>query len=193
MLGPGLSKFLVDSAAYLIPILTVLGPVNGNLGVKGASNRFLRAVESGLAGVAAFALTVACAFGFASKAYVFTADTAYSLLRDSAAVTGFVSESRILGYLSAHLQAIVVFSILYAVYKALFGDIVGAAVAGAFSALVKRLKKGASEDGGGHGGHEDHGGHEEHGHGGHDDGHGHDDHGGHEEHDDHGHGGHGHH
>ena len=76
-----------------------------------------------------------------SQTYVFTADTAFTLLKDSADFTAFVSASKALSYLSAHMQAIVVSAVLFAIYKAFFSEIVSAAVAGAVSAIMKRMKK----------------------------------------------------
>ncbi len=46
ILSPGVSKFLIGSSAYLIPILYVLGPVNGALHIKATSNPVARAFES---------------------------------------------------------------------------------------------------------------------------------------------------
>lgn len=182
-LSPGVTKFLIGSSAYLVPILFFLGPINGALRIKGASHPAIRAVESGVVAIFAAALVVSAGFGFMSKTYVFTADTAFTLLKESAPFMAFVSMSKALTYLSVHMQVVVVSAILFGIYKAFFADIVSAAVMGAVSAIARRAKKGsAHEEAHDDHGHDDHGGHDEH------DDHEEDDHDGHGGHDDHGHG-----
>ncbi|MDQ1344017.1 MAG: hypothetical protein QG650_737 [Patescibacteria group bacterium] len=184
VLSPGISQFLIGSSAYLIPILFFLGPINGGLQVKGMSNPVLRGLESGTVAVFAVALVCASAFGFMSKTYVFTVDTAFTLLKDSAGFSAFVAASKAFSYLIAHLQTVVLSAILFAIYRAFFAEIVTAAGLGVIKAVFKR-------GGGKGGGKDDHAGHDDHG-----DGHGdeEDDHAGHDDHGGHGHGGgHGHH
>lgn len=153
ILSPGVSKFLIGSSAYLIPILYVLGPVNGALHIKATSNAVVRAFESGVVALFATALVITSAFGFMTKTYVFTADTAFTLLKESQAFMAFFSLSKVLTYLAAHMQAIVVSGILFGIYRAFFADIVSAAVMGAVSAIAKRMKKATV-----HEDHDDHGG-----------------------------------
>lgn len=113
ILSPGVSKFLIGSSAYLIPILYVLGPVNGALHIKATSNPVARAFESGAVAIFATVLVITSAFGFMSKTYVFTADTAFTLLKESASFMAFFGTSKALTYLAAHMQAIVVSAILF--------------------------------------------------------------------------------
>ncbi len=79
------------------------------------------------------------------------------------------------------MQPIVLFGVLYLLFKILFSDIVGVLILSAWQWLMSLKKRGAERSAGddhdGHGGHDDHG-------------HGEDDY--HEDHDDHGHGGHDH-
>ncbi|MFZ3232683.1 MAG: hypothetical protein WA194_04060 [Patescibacteria group bacterium] len=89
VLSPGVSKFLIGSSAYLIPILYVLGPVNGALHIKATSNAVVRAFESGVVALFATALVITSAFGFMTKTYVFTADTAFTLLKESQTFMAF--------------------------------------------------------------------------------------------------------
>ncbi len=84
-----------------------------------------------------------------SKTYVFTADTAFTLLKETPSFMAFFASSKALTYLAAHMQAIVVSAVLFGIYRAFFADIVSAAVVAAVAAIMKRAKKASV--------HEDHG------------------------------------
>lgn len=142
MLSPSVSTFLIGSSAYLIPILFFLGPINGGLNVKGAENPLIRTLESGFVAVFAMAVIITSGFGFMAQSYVFTADTAFTLLRDSPGFTAFVAGSKALTFLASHMQSVVVSAVLFGIYKAFFAEIVGATVAAVFSTLLKRMKGG---------------------------------------------------
>ena len=80
-----------------------------------------------------------------------------------------------------NIQPIVLFGVLYLLFKILFSDIVGVLILSAWEWLMSLKKRGAERSSGDeHEGHGGHGGHEDHGHG-------EDDF--HEDHHDHGHGG----
>ncbi len=71
------------------------------------------------------------------KAYVFTADTAFVLLGSSAAVSNAFATSKALSWIAGHVQSIVLFSVLFAIYRAFFAEIVAAML----STLVRTVFK----------------------------------------------------
>ncbi len=122
-------------------------------------------------------LFLAVILGFASKTYVFGVTTAFVTLQDlpiyKELLTGVIFTK-----IYTNIQPIVLFGVLYLLFKILFSDIVGVLILSAWEWLMSLKKRGAERSSGdehdGHGGHEDHG-------------HGEDDF--HEDHHDHGHGG----
>ncbi len=171
IIGPAVSKFLIASAGYLIFILAVLTPINASIRIRGAKNAALRFMESMAVGSGTLALLAAVTIGFMNRTYVFTADTAFTLLKNSVGFVELLSVSKILLWIASHLQSIVLFSVLFAIYRAFFSDIVTAAVAAILSSALKRKEGERSEeteepqDQSGHEeAFEDHSVHDDHGH-----------------------------
>ncbi len=130
-------------------------------------------------------LFLAVILGFASKTYVFGVSTAFVMLQDlpiyKELLTGVIFTK-----IYTNIQPIVLFGVLYLLFKILFSDIVGVLILSAWEWLMSLKKRGTERSSGDE--HEGHGVHEDHGHGGREDhGYGEDDF--HEDHDDHGHGG----
>jgi hypothetical protein len=144
LFGPKVSEFLTGSSAYLIPILFLLSVVNAPIRLPTASNPALRFGESFLVAAWSLALVVAVALGFSARTYVFTADTAFTLLSKSQPVSDFLSQSKAVAEISTYLREIVLVSILFAIYKAFFSEIVSGMVGGLLKSAFKR------KGGGGH-------------------------------------------
>lgn len=193
--SPQFSQFLIGSSTYLIFVLFVLTPVSGGIPFPETRIKPIRYLE--LAAVAAFVwiLFLALVLGFASKTYVFGVDTAFVMIKKIDFYDDLLA-GVIFSKIFTNLQPIVLFGVMFLLFKILFSDILGVLLLSVWNWLMSLKKRGAEKSGSG-GGHTDHGGggdhdndHDDHGDdhgGGHDD---HDDHGGH---DDHGHGGGGHH
>ena len=145
MLGTGVSEFLVSSAGCLVFVLFVLSGMSASIPVEGSDNRIVRAFETILVSVLSFVLMAAVTIGFANRTYVFTADTAVILLKKSAAVAAYFSTSKLVSSLSAHLQAIVLFSVLFAVFRAFFAEILFAVFRTALKTVFKKKGGGGEE------------------------------------------------
>ena len=115
--------------------------------------------------------------GLANKTYIFGIETGFLLLRKLSIYPELV-QGKIVGYIVAHIQPIVLFSVLFLLYKILFSEIVGAILRSVWQWLMSlRNKKNAPEEHHAteeshdsfemedeHGHHEDHGHEESHGH-----------------------------
>ncbi len=192
ILSPGFSQFLIGSSAYLIFILMILTPLSGGIRFPQTRFKLLRGIELMGISIVILSLFGALVLGFANKTYIFGIDTGFVLLKKISLYPELI-HGKILGYIVTHIQPLVVFSVLFLLYKILFSEIVGALVLTVWywiMSLRHRSKGGNYDDGAGHddhgGGHDDghgdldfelgdrgtdHGGHDDHG-GGHDDGHG---------------------
>lgn len=134
--SPGISNFLIQSSGYLVFILAILTALSGSMKL-GSEKKLVRGLESFFAAGLSFALLIAVGAGFMKKAYVFTADTAFTLLAEASWMTGLFAASKILTWIADHVQAIVLFSVLFAIYRAFFAEIVWALL----STLVKTAFK----------------------------------------------------
>lgn len=185
--SPGFSKFLIGSSTYLIFILFLLTPISGGVRFPETKTKWVRLIELGVMAGFVWALFFAILIGFASKTYVFGVETAFRTIQKMETYQELMS-GVVLSHIAVNIQPIVLFGVLFLLYKMLFSDFIGVMLLTVWYWILSLRNNGATAHGGGH---DDHGGgHDDHGHDDdldmHLDDHGHDDHG----HDSHGHGGH---
>ncbi len=182
IISPLIAKFLIGSSTYLIFILFILTPISWGIPFPETKVKFFKFLEH--AAVAAFiwVFFFALVLGFASKTYIFNVDTAFGMIKNFWFYPQLL-QGVIFSKISMYLQPIVLFGVLFLIFKMLFSDVIGVILGSIWKWLLSLKKRGQKEDGGhdDHGGwHDDHGGHDDHM----DDEVEHDDHGG--WHDDHG-------
>lgn len=185
--SPGFSKFLIGSSTYLIFILFLLTPISGGVRFPETKTKWIRLIEHAIMSVFVWVLFFAIFIGFASKTYVFGVETAFRTIQKIEVYHEFMA-GVIFSHIAVNIQPIILFGVLFLLYKMLFSDFLGVMILTVWYWVLSLRNKGAANNGG----HDDHG-HIDDGHDGHGDDldmhlddHGHDDHG----HDSHGHGGH---
>lgn len=95
------------------------------------------------------------------KTYIFGVDTGFTLLAKTELYHELLA-TKIIGWVALHLQPVVLFGVMFMLYKLLFAEMLGTLV-NALIVWLKSLKdKNASGGGDAHGGHDDHSGHDDH-------------------------------
>lgn len=149
------AKTIIGSSVYLIFILMVLVPMNGNLAISYPKTPLGKTLQIPLLAVFLFCFFFATVIGLAEHSYIFVStDSAFTLLKSTVFYADFQS-SKFFLFVFSHLPTTIILGIGFIIYKLLFADIIHPIIL----SLLASLKKGRS--GGGHEHMEDHGGHDE--------------------------------
>ena len=138
--SPEFSGFLVRSSAYLIFILFLLTPISGGIRFPQTSAKILRIIEHIIISFFVGVLLIALVIGFVSKTYVFSVETGFILLKKFEVFRQILS-GIIFQEIAGNVQPIVLFGVLFLLYKLLFSEIVQTLLMAFWGWLVSLRKK----------------------------------------------------
>ncbi|MFZ4461837.1 MAG: hypothetical protein ACOYN2_04935 [Patescibacteria group bacterium] len=148
--SPGVSNFLIGSSAYLIFILMILTPISGGIKVPHPRHIALKILAHLGVSIGLIIFITALILGFIKKTYIFGVDTGFTLIGKTLIYQSLLA-TKIIGWIASHLQPIILFGVMFMLYKLLFAEMLGTLM----SALIVWLK--SLKDKNASAGHDSHG------------------------------------
>lgn len=155
------AKIIIGSSVYLIFILAILVPMNGDLSISYPSSPPARFIQTLLIWVGLFFFFAAVILGLVERSYIFMGtESAFLLFKKMAFYSEFQS-SHFAAFVISHLPSIVILGVGFIIYKLLFADIVYMLVLSVIASIKKRWGWGGGwhHDDGGYEEYEEHHGH----------------------------------
>ena len=114
---PNISKFLVESSAYLPLILGIMGFAGNSFGIKGSSNKILRFIEPLIIGTLFLVFFFTICIGLVNKSYVFGVETFLTLAPKSTFIAALLAQSEFFSILAKETRTVIITVMLFTIYK----------------------------------------------------------------------------
>lgn len=132
------AKIIIGSSVYLIFILAILVPMNGDLSISYPSSSPARFIQTFLISIGLFFFFAAVVLGLVERSYIFMGtESAFLLFKKMTFYSEFQS-SHFAVFVISHLPSIIILGVGFIIYKLLFADIVYLLILSAIASIKRR-------------------------------------------------------